>query len=269
MTSAPPPTLRIVPIDAIHSHEEHDSQRSLPLLDVIRHAETLTNPPIVAEMGDGEYVMLDGANRHFCFRELGYEHLLVQVGDYETEFVELGVWQHVIRDWSQEAFTEALYSLPDATVEQGWNHQAVAQILLHDGPVLSVDAPNESVEERNQTLREMVHLYQQRAKLNRTALTDPTMIWPLYPSAIAVVLFPPYEPQDIIRAAQHNALLPPGVSRHIIQGRALKLHYPLTWLRDEHLSLEAKNAHLQEWLQEKMANRAVRFYAESTYLFDE
>ena len=91
----------------------------------------------------------------------------------------------------------------------------------------------------------------------------------LYPDAIALVLFPPYNAEDIIAAAEHQAFLPPGVSRHIIQGRALKLNYPLHYLENMETSLEEKNQHLQDWIREKLANRSVRYYAESTYQFDE
>ena len=40
-------------------------------------------------------------------------------------------------------------------------------------------------------------------------------------------------------------------------------------LRDPATPLERKNARLLEWLQTKLANRQVRYYAEATYQFDE
>jgi hypothetical protein len=267
--SAPPPDLRIVPVECIFPHEEHDSQRSAPLMHILREADVLTNPPIVAPMNDSQFVVLDGANRYHCFRELGYEHLLVQVASYESIFVELGVWQHIISDWEQAAFLDELHNLPDVGVRQGWDYQAVAQILTRNGTVLSVDAPAETIADRNRTLRQIVHIYQRRATLSRTAITDPTAIWPLYPDAIALVLFPPYRPEDIIAAAEEKAFLPPGVSRHIINGRALKLNYPMQRIKDTSLPLDEKNQILQEWFREKLAKRAVRYYAESTYIFDE
>jgi hypothetical protein len=140
---------------------------------------------------------------------------------------------------------------------------------MHDGSVLAIHGSNETIRERNKTLCKLVDVYRYQAILNRTAVTDPTIIWRLYPEAIALVLFPPYEAEDIIAAAQHQAFLPPGVSRHIIQGRALRVNYPLAFLRDNETSLEAKNKHLQEWIRNKLAARSVRYYAESTYQFDE
>jgi hypothetical protein len=48
----------------------------------------------------------------------------------------------------------------------------------------------------------------------------------------------------------------------------LRLNYPLDKLKSNH-SLAEKNAELTRWIQERYAQRGVRFYAESTYLFDE
>ncbi len=266
--NAPTPNLQIIELERIHPHEPHDEQRARPLLESIRRAEYLTNPPIVARAPDGDYVLLDGANRHYCFRALGYEHLLVQVVDYHSDFVELGVWKHVLSGWERVMLVDQLHKHFDDGLHIGWERGAAAQILLQDGRTLAIHCECKTLAERNATLRSLVSLYHAHARLNRTALVEPSDIWSLYPDAVAVVIFPHYTPSDIIAAASEDALLPPGVSRHIIHGRALKLNYPLAWLR-EATRLETKNERLQQWLQEKVANREMRYYAESTYQFDE
>jgi len=266
--NAPTPNLRIIEIARIHGHEAHDTQRAQPLLESIRNAEVFTNPPIVAPTPDGDYVLLDGANRYYCFGELGYEHLLVQVVDYSSEFVELGVWKHVISEWERVKLVQHLHNQFGEFMHIGWEQDAAAQILLRDGRTLAIHCECETLAEQNQVLRNLVSLYHEHARLNRTALVEPSDIWSLYPEAVAIVVFPHYTPSDIIAAAQENAPLPPGVSRHIIHGRALKLNYPLHLLR-ESTDLQTKNEHLQQWIREKVANRAMRYYAESTYQFDE
>jgi hypothetical protein len=100
-------------------------------------------------------------------------------------------------------------------------------------------------------------------------MAEPEDIWPLYPEAIALVVFPQYQPVDIIAAAKYQAFLPPGISRHIVHGRALRVNYPLDALRDKSASLKEKNAALRVWMQQKLAHRAIRYYAETTYQFDE
>ncbi|MCU0511898.1 MAG: hypothetical protein MUE40_04930 [Anaerolineae bacterium] len=266
---APVPDLRILPVEVIHPHEEHDSQRSEPLVARIRQAEWFTNPPVVAPMADGQFVVLDGANRYHCFCHLEYRHLLVQVAPYEGGFVELGVWNHIISRWQTEALLASLESLPGLEIHQGWDAAAAAQVLLRDGMVLAIHAPAQTLAERNAALRQVVRVYQRTAVLHRTIMTDTIKIWQLYPDAIALVLFPEYRPEDIIAAAREGAYLPPGISRHIIQGRALKLNYPLAALRDAATPLAAKNAALEDWVRQKLAQRGMRYYAESTYQFDE
>ncbi|MFN8531878.1 MAG: hypothetical protein U0670_25005, partial [Anaerolineae bacterium] len=88
--SAPPPNLRIVPTERLHPHEEHDTQRLLPLIDRLKHETVMINPPIVAPMdADGEdYVVLDGANRTSAFSELGFPHVLVQIAPYGSDYVQ-------------------------------------------------------------------------------------------------------------------------------------------------------------------------------------
>ena len=81
-------------------------------------------------------------------------------------------------------------------------------------------------------------------------------------------MFPAYQPEDIIAAALERAFLPPGVSRHIVHGRALNVNYPMERLRAE-TPLEAKNDILQTWLREQYAARSIRYYAESTFQFAE
>jgi hypothetical protein len=268
-TSAPPPDLRIVPTACLHAHEEHDSQRALPLVERLRTEQHVINPPIVAPMGDGHYVILDGANRCYAFAKLNYPHSLVQVVDYHNGSVELGTWQHVISSWDADKFIHELRQLPDIRVSPDHDAGAIARIRFRDGQRLSLFAPAETTHERNAALRHVVGVYQRNAVLNRTATAEPERIWPLYEKAIAIVFFPSYEPDDIIAAAREHAYLPPGISRHIVFGRAIRINYPIDALRDLQTPIEQKNAELQNWMQQKVANRQVRYYAESTYQFDE
>ena len=266
--SSPPPDLRIVNIDDVLPHEKSDVQRSQPLIERLEHAEFFTNPPVVADIGRGKFVLMDGANRHISLKYLNFDHILIQVVDYDSDFIELGVWQHIVSDWETAVFVRQLEAIDEIDIRDGWDSSAVAQVLLREGPVYGVHASIDNLFQRNATLRKVVEAYHHHATLYRTPLTDPTQIWSLYPSAIALVMFPSYQPQNIIDAAIKRAFLPPGVSRHIIHGRALKLNYPMQKLR-EATSLEWKNRELQQWMQRKLSERSIRYYAEATYQFDE
>ncbi|NWF68750.1 MAG: hypothetical protein HXY40_06680 [Chloroflexi bacterium] len=269
-SNAPIPDLRIVPAEHIHPHEEHDPQRSIPLIEQLKRAEFITNPPIVSPVDDrGHYVILDGANRCYSFQYLGYAQILVQVIAYESGYVELDNWHHIIGGWDVDEFLKQVRKMPDMEIIDGHQPQAVAHVYCRDGRVLALRAPVSSTHERNETLCSIVRIYQQHAKLHRTAMNDPHANWDMFPDGSAMVVFPRYQPQDIIAAARYKSFLPPGVSRHIVHGRALSVNYPLELLRDEHTSLEEKNTSLKVWIQGKMANRQVRYYAEATYQFGE
>jgi hypothetical protein len=54
----------------------------------------------------------------------------------------------------------------------------------------------------------------------------------------------------------------------MISPRVLHLNYPLEEMSMEK-PLEEKNAALQHFIQGRIADKGVRYYAEATYLFDE
>lgn len=269
MPSPPTPNLQIIPASAPLPHEEHDSQRSDPLIETIAQADVVTHPPILTHTGDDLYIILDGANRCYSFAALDFPYILVQVVSYFSDQVELYTWNHVVSDWDAEELLAQVEALPDVEMTEGQDKTAIAHISLPDERIFALNAPVQSVHERNAALREFVRIYQQNARLNRTPLVESAEVWRSFPDANALVLFPGYEPKDIIEAARYKAYLPPGISRHIVHGRALQLNYPIEYLKDTTQSLEEKNAHLKQWIQHKLRNRQVRYYAEATYQFSE
>ena len=84
----------------------------------------------------------------------------------------------------------------------------------------------------------------------------------------ALVIFPRYRPQDIFYIAQNGFKVPTGITRHIIPARALNINIPLDVL-DSDRSYEDKRQWLKEWLMERMSSNAIRYYAESTFSFNE
>lgn len=267
--SAPPPDLRIVSVQSVHPHEVHDSQRSLPLIARLREAKIFMNPPVVAPFGASQYVILDGANRCHSFAALQYPHIMVQVTTYDGGYVELETWQHVVSDWHISSFKNALSQIPGLRIVDKPTNDALCHIVFVDGSVVNIAVPFSDSKERNAQLRKIVALYQENATLYRTAIAEPQEVWPLFPDAIAFIAFPKYTPADIIAAAKYNAFLPPGISRHIIHGRAVMVNYPMDALRDPEVRLNDKNETLREWVKERLANRQVRYYAEATYQFSE
>lgn len=266
--SAPPPDLRIVDIEAVLPHETSDIQRSKPLMARLQEADYFTNPPLVAPAAEGKFVLMDGSNRHVSLKALGFSHILVQVVAYESGTVELGVWQHIVADWDSASLRRGLEALPGVKIADTEDKKSIATFTLRDGCSFGIRAHIDSLRERNAALRAVVDAYHNCATLYRTSLTDSREVWTLFPTSLALVAFPTYQPRDIIAAALQHAYLPPGISRHIIHGRALNLRYPMRHLRAD-LPLRTKNQQLTDWLQTQFARRSVRYYAEATYQFDE
>jgi hypothetical protein len=272
------PNLQIIPITSLVPHEEHDAQRSEPLVKRIQESGIWLNPPVVAPMGDGRYVILDGANRHYALSQLGYDYILVQVVDYESNAVQLDTWYHIVSGLSWFEFLRQIHTIPDLSVECTElltaraalaRRNILAYAVLHDNNAYALQSHATTLAERTATLRCIVDTYKRRGVLNRISTDSLSQARDLYPDAIAIVVFPNYQPVEILDAARNGIHLPPGISRHIIKGRAMRLHYPLEALKENRESLEAKNDALHRWIQERVAAKRVRYYAEPTYLFDE
>lgn len=271
------PELRIVAIDKLLPHEIHDEQRSAPLVRRLPRDGTLMNPPVVTYMDDGRYVILDGANRIAAFERLGYPHILVQVVPYEPPVVELQTWYHVVSGVDADLLANHFTQIPELEQQETDIFHARALLaqravlvyyLLSDGRVFTLAGGGFDIRQRTRLLREIVEIYLHQGHLNRANTDDLDSLLAMYPEMALTVVFPRYEPVEILDLALEGLPLPPGISRHVVNGRALRVHYPLERLTDGR-SLVEKNAELTQWVQARFEGREVRFYAESTYLFDE
>jgi hypothetical protein len=286
------PDLRIVPLDVLIEHEYNDVQRTTPLARRLTNETYLKNPPIATPLDDGpsalppsgvagqaaRYVVLDGANRTLALSSLGFAHCLVQVTRYEPPFVTLSTWHHLVTDIGLEAFSSELDAIEGLEFREidllharaGLaRRDFIAYTIRADGTVYAASTPGSStIHQKNQLLNAMVDTYKERGSLFRATTDNLDEARRLYPALTGLVIFPNYEPSEVMALARDGELLPTGLTRHLIQGRTLRVNYPLAELKSPD-SLEAKNARLQEWLTAKMTSKEVRFYAESTYLFDE
>lgn len=281
--SAPPPVLRFVPTNSLLAHEEHDPQRSTPLVKRIAAADVWLHPPIVTPLsGDDEhYVVLDGANRCFSVQQLGYPHILVQVVEYNSQQVQLGTWNHALEGITTTEIMGRIQQLERVEMRIGDMLEAQAELAQRDAIAYIVDlktnphdvhilcSDERTMAARTERLRAIVDCYKNDARLERIDSSHADLVLGLYPRATALVVFPHYEPSEIQFAAREQILLPPGISRHIIYGRAMRLLYPIETLKDPQTPITDKNKTLQAWVQNQLDKRAVRFYAESCYMFDD
>ncbi len=271
------PVLRFVPVDDLIPHEQADQVRTEPLMQRLRAEGVLKNPPVVAPIADEpRYVVLDGANRVEAARRLGLPHLVVQVVNYEDPRLVVEAWTHVISGERPEAFFDAVRGIEGIRLEPSERlharaelarRQALAYLTCPRGEIYLVRAEGD-LYRRTALLNLLVDIYKSRFRFYRTTTDQLEQILPYYEQVIAVVVFPRYEPAEIIELARNGARLPAGITRHIIPYRALRINIPLDLLAAP-LPLEEKNAWLAEWFRRKLAAREVRVYEESVVIFDE
>jgi hypothetical protein len=271
------PDLRVFPVHLLVPHEDCDPRRIESLCRRLLEEQRLKNPPIVAPIPETErYVILDGANRVLAFQAMNIPHIVAQLVDYNNSGVVLDTWYHVVTDMNLDEFESALacslgLCLEDCSLEEARqalaNREIVAYIVCESG-VRKVCNPRENMQLDIHFLNQLVNVYRGKANIFR-ASND---IWekqaPYYPGITAIVIFPRYTPEDILLVARNGDKIPTGITRHIIPYRAVNINIPLSVLAAD-WSLEQKQAWLHDWLMERMAANAIRYYAESTFTFDE
>jgi hypothetical protein len=270
------PNLRILPLNDLILHEDHDRQRTLPLVAKLRAQGILRNPPIVMPLNDGtsRFMVLDGANRVTSLQEMEFPHIVAQVVPYDDPHVYLGTWNHVVWGMSHRTLIADLQKVKEVELQKINTRKShnppegmPAQVRLLDGSVyLATTAPDLSSAVAG--LHCIVNSYKDRASLDRTSQTLTEGLDDVHHDLTALVIFPRFEVPTVLTLAGRGDVLPTGITRFTVSPRALHLNYPLHELSSGK-PIEYKEAYLKHWIQERLKNKGVRHYAEATFLFDE
>jgi hypothetical protein len=271
------PNLRILPLNDLILHEDHDRQRTLPLVAKLRAQGILRNPPIVMPLDDGtgRYMVLDGANRVTSLQEMEFPHIVAQVVEANDPHVNLQTWNHVVWGMSPKVLMADLRKITGMEVVTVDTHKSVdapkympVQVRMPNGKLhMLLESPSK-LPEHIHTLHQIVDAYKTRASLDRTSQTLVDSFRTIYPDLSALVIFPSFKIKTVLKLAGQNIVLPTGITRFTASPRALHLNYPLHELSSGK-PIEYKGAYLQHWVQERIKNKGVRHYAEATFLFDE
>jgi hypothetical protein len=276
------PDLRFVPVASVVPHEQSDSQRLKPLVERLRNEAVLRNPPIVAPLAPegpdaARYVVLDGANRAAAAAQAGFAHLVVQVVRYEEPEVRLLTWHHALAGFPRDAFERACGTAPGlACQNESLLHarallarREILAYACYPGGGVTAFQGSHDLHERNASLHAIVDVYREKRRFFRTATDSLDAALERHPEVTALVVFPHFEPAEVVELATSGERLPAGITRHLVQGRALRVDVPIERMTDATSSLEAKNAWLEGWILGKLEARQVRFYEEPTVIFDE
>jgi hypothetical protein len=271
------PVLRFVATGDLVLHEHHDASRTAPLSERLKRDGVLKNPPVVVPIdGEGRFVVLDGANRSTALAQLGLPHIVVQVVDYEDPDLVLDTWYHLVTEIQREEFVAAIQNISGITFRETdllharaalARRDALAYLVYRDGDVC-IACGEGDLHARAGLLNSLVDVYRYRSRIYRVSTDQIDQVKPYYQNVTALIVFPRYEPAEIIELARNGARLPAGITRHVIPRRALRLNIPLEVLAEDK-TLGEKNDWLQAWLRKKLADKEIRFYQESTWLFDE
>ena len=270
------PELKILPLEQLILHEDHDLQRTLPLVAKLRAQGILRNPPIVMPLSDssGRYMVLDGANRVTSLHEMECPHIVAQVVEPGDKNVTLQTWNHIVWGMDSQSLVEAVREVKAITLmkidpQKSFDppKSTPVQIRLPDGSVYLAHPPAELIDKVN-ALHGIVDCYKEIALLDRTSQTLADTFKTTYPDMTALVIFPRFDIPSVLYLAGENCVLPTGITRFTISPRALHLNYPLHELSSGK-PIEYKEAYLQHWVVERIKNKGVRHYVEATFLFDE
>ena len=256
-------------------HEDFDPWRVKRLVISLSHQGLLKNPLMVAESED-TYIVLDGATRATALAEMGVPHALVQLVRYDDPAVKLQTWNHVLVGIPCSSLLQEIGRIPNLRslpadlpeVQAALNaRRAVVGVVTEENRAITY-ASGESSHGQLRQLAQVVAVYRGRAEVHRATEVDMLDLFAVHPGLTAVIVFPPFTPDDVRRCAYNEVKLPMGITRHLIRGRALGVNVPLDLLAGDG-SLEQKNAWLQEDIQSRLRQNKVRLYEEPTFVFDE
>jgi len=271
------PTLKILPIEQMILHEDHDLQRTLPLVEKLRAQGILRNPPIVMRLPDnsGRYMVLDGANRVTSLREMEFPHIVAQVVEANNPNVNLQTWNHVVWGMDTDSLVRSLKKVKNIKLVKIDPQKSLdapkytpLQIRLPEGHFYILEEEPSDLATHIDTLHQIVNTYKTRASLDRTSQTLIDSFKRVYPDLTLLVIFPSFKIKTVLKLAAQNIVLPTGITRFTVSPRVLHLNYPLHELSSGK-PIEYKEAYLQRWVEERVKNKGVRHYAEQTFLFDE
>jgi len=270
--------LEVIKIEDILVHEELDPSNSKELINFLKKSKNLSNPIIVASLGNKKYVQLDGMNRIYSFRTLGIKTITAQIVDYNNqEEIELSSWLHIFKG-ELEKFLTFIKKDPSLVVAQGKMDQVghryikekdfgrLCSIITNKKEVFFISTAGNFLE-KIKRLNYLVSFYKNdlsRGALPYTLNGDTIKkFFKQYPEDNLIVIFPTFTPQQVIESVKSEILLPTGITRHLVKSRVLNINLPLS-LYNDNKSLNEQNEEQDKILSKKRS----RLYEEATVNFE-
>ncbi|MHA4262419.1 ParB N-terminal domain-containing protein (plasmid) [Bacillus cereus] len=241
----------------IYFHESYESKRLEKICRVIENEGVLRNPPLVSELKDGSYLLLDGAHRMMAMIELGCKRIAVQV--VPDEKVQLHAWNHILPtgEWLDSLKKNPMIIWADKPLE---NKRLLVKVTEANGQEYFL-YPNDlsnNLFPHLDAWHSIVNLYQHDYNVCRHA-NDSTVC----PSSGEVLMsYPEYSLVELRKVVEAKLLMPAGVTRTKISGRLLNLRIPLHVLRTETYPAAEWESLCDDW------SKYLRHYNEPIYVYD-
>jgi L-serine kinase (ATP) / ParB family transcriptional regulator, heme-responsive regulator len=275
------PNLQLVATFSIRFHEQPEPSRTTRLKERIQREQILRNPPIVALMTNGDYLLLDGANRVTAFAELMYPEIPVQVVDYGDENVQLKGWHHLLlegralnlRAQYSALRGVALRQVPHGDLSNLLELRRVYAVLVDESAsawgLFPDPASPPSIHQRIAVLNRVIGAYEGNSRLERIKLADYSKLPEVLQSVDhQLCLFPLLTKEELLQLAMNHVLLPTGITRHLIPGRALGINLPLGFLK-ELPDPASRKRHFADHVKQLEMEGRIRFYEEAVFIMNE
>jgi hypothetical protein len=266
------PELHMVPLEEIVLHEDPDMERVARLVDRFSADGVLKNPPVVGRSPGHRYIVLDGANRVTALRKLNYTHVLVQALDLFDPGLQLESWHHAIEHVTADELLSHAAGVEGVTPVEGEDpHISHPSVLArfrfpHRSSVTLLGG--EDLLERVRQLHGITRVYHRFSSFDRVSYSGMDHLLRNYRGFTGLISFRRFSLEDLQTVTNRDLTVPSGITRILLPKRALRFNLQLEILRAG-LSLEEKETWLQQTIREKVAEKAIRFYREPTFFFDE
>jgi hypothetical protein len=267
--------LQLVPTERVRPHEIADPGRAQRIEQRLRQDGLLRDPLLVGAVPDVEgYVLLDGTNRLASLVKLELPLALIQIIDYaDPHAVELRTWCHSPPLALRDLVTQVV-RIPGLTIDEVAPLGTVDAVREPGTIAVAVDRSSRYVIKQSaghqysrvEQLRKVVDLYEDRMVRVDCSVEDlEERIQTADHSeshSTVLVAFPQFSRSQVVSLALGGALIPAGITRHIIRsGRALRVNVPL-----DLLAIGESGA--QKALERHLSALQPRIYREPTILFD-
>ncbi len=247
--------LRIVPLDYLILHEDHDRKRLARLRDRVQEEQVQRNPVIVSHYED-RYLVLDGAHRVHALREIGCSLVLVQVVELPEKAEG---WGHLLSSGDVTAALDRVRGVEVSSEEpaNGW----LARVETGEGARMFVRAAEGGLISEARALCRLWGAYPEDAAVRRLQPVDPVRL----AGDEAVIFYRGFTPVELAELVQAEMVLPAGITRFRIPERVLGVRFPLEKLDGDP---ETREAELRAFVEERWEANRIRYYGEPVVLFE-